>query len=980
MFGANQSSTTSQQPAASIVTQMEQVPSVPTSRGSNQPTLVNQPAKMPPLQQAIEEFNKAVMRAAEYEGSVENIIRNKVNRLFPTADKALKEKIVAQSVEKVAEANQAFEFNHLGNDLLESPAVEYMSRSFVRRTLEHLAIAQAKDPSLTVPKTNEDAGIGFLRGWSNDNAEWAEQLKAVLNESKINARVLTTLAYSHIRPFRDPALLRKMGNAINQQLLIDKESHPRLDIFQGHSANSEPKFAEPITTQPHGWPWLKYADWNVAEVFGKKTRLDFIGNRQNGDPHKGTGFKFQGMQQAIKPAPYRRDSPFLSERSEHESGYGGFVIRDESLTSINDQLKSVNWRQQNMDKKLPMFSGPSSTTSYMYEIARLLNLPAYEAQLFRALLLGWMIQARDHSFTEIMGALDAYAMEFNEHGPAVVDSDEKMAWRARQTGDWLSAYEGLVTEDIDLPAMEAKTIILNGQEIHLPALEPVKIDQKTFDQFITQGKGYPSQYGSDDYLRKLEQAIQRGQEAEDESGLASEKILYAPQDMETLKLYNPQKRVLPVRPERTEPGTPLLNTTKEAAVMAWLDKLPPERRASLLNSAASLLAESTQQDSLSNVFHYGGRNDVWETFLTVKETNMLAEKLKLDSLQSGEDSFIHLLDLAAAKNTPQERKATILTAIGGLKDNQDMLIKGMMLAVTRFYTANGANVINPGYGDFAPPKNDEEMEIRLQSLLKRNQYRTSTQRAQAKNEYNQTVELLRAALESPMFERYSGKVWHGSHVAVADAMLEKDTGVKFPGFMSTTYDPSVAQSYMAKGALLVVKAAEVNGSIVEGISNAPGEKEVLFPADTSFKVEQSYTMHIKKDYPPEYYKIKGTVRQRAFIQNSKNPYVGTIRVTTPEMDQLGQTDRSNFAGGRELRELIAHIKKNVASMDIDPGSESKIKVVVMIPENRAEPQKKQVSARAIHTGFEELHEAEEAEENEKPAKRTAKPLALLAAR
>lgn len=98
------------------------------------------------------------------------------------------------------------------------------------------------------------------------------------------------------------------------------------------------------------------------------------------------------------------------------------------------------------------------------------------------------------------------------------------------------------------------------------------------------------------------------------------------------------------------------------------------------------------------------------------------------------------------------------------------------------------------------------------------------------------------------------------------------------------------------------------------------------------------------------------------------------------MDQLGQTDRSNFAGGRELRELIAHIKKNVASMDIDPGSESKIKVVVMIPENRAEPQKKQVSARAIHTGFEELHEAEEAEENEKPAKRTAKPLALLAAR
>ncbi|MGS0629925.1 MULTISPECIES: ADP-ribosyltransferase [Photorhabdus] len=977
MFRANQSHTTSQRPAASIVTQMEQVPSVTTSRGSNQPTLINQPAKMPPLQQAIEEFNKAVMRAAKYEGSVENIIRDKVNRLFPTADKALKEKVVAQSVEKVAEANQAFEFNHLGNDLLEFPAVEYMSRSFVRRVLEHLAIAQAKDPSLTVPKTNEDAGIGFLQGWSNDDVAWAKQLNAVLNESKINARVLTTLAYSHIRPFRDPALLRKMGDAINQQLLTDKESHPRLDIFQGHSANSEPKFAKPITTQPHGWPWLKYADWNTAEALGNKTHIDLIGSRQNGDPHKGTGFKFQGMQQAIKPTPYRRNSFSLSERSEHESGYGGFVINDKSLTSIDtDQPISVNWRQQNMDKKLPMFSGPSSTTSYMYEIARLLNLPAYEAQLFRALLLGWMIQARDHSFTEIMGALDAYAMESNQHGPAVVDSDEKMAWHARQTGDWLSAYESLVTEDINLPAMEAKTIILNGQEIHLPALEPVKIDQKTFDQFITQGKGYPSQYGSDDSLLKLGQAIQLGQEAEDEAGLASEKILYAPQDMETLKLYNPQKRVLPVRPERTEPGTPLLDATKDEKVTKWLDELPPERRAFLLNSAASLLAESTQQDSLSNVFHYGGRNDVWETFLTVKETNMLAEKLKLDSLQSGEKPFIHLLDLAAAKNTPQERKATILTAIGGLKDNQDVLIKGMMLAVTRFYTANGANVINPGYGDFAPPKNDEEREIRLQSLLKRNQYRTSTQRTQAKNEYNQTVELLRSALESPMFERYSGKVWHGSHVAVADAILEKRTGAKFPGFMSTTYDPNVAQSYMDKGALLVVKAAEVNGSIVEGISNAPNEKEVLFPADTSFKVEQSYTMHLKKDYPPTH---QSMMKRRMFdlevAKGQRQPYV-TMRVTTPEMDQLGQTDRSNLAGGRELKELIAHIEKNGPSMDTD-----KIKVVVMIPENRTEPQKKRVSDRAIHAGFDYQEKGLAVEENEKQAKRvTKKPQALLAAR
>ncbi|MCV3262776.1 hypothetical protein OGZ01_06370 [Vibrio harveyi] len=174
-----------------------------------------------------------------------------------------------------------------------------------------------------------------------------------------------------------------------------------------------------------------------------KTGNDFIGSRQNGDPHKGTGFKFQGMQEAMKPAAYHNDAVALKERSEHESGYGGFVINDKTLTTIGqDEPTSVNWRQQNMDKKLPMFAGPSSTTSFMYEVARLLKMPASEAQAFRALLLGWMIQPRDHSFTEIMGALDAYAMEHNDHGAATVDSDGMMAWQARETGNWAWCLRG----------------------------------------------------------------------------------------------------------------------------------------------------------------------------------------------------------------------------------------------------------------------------------------------------------------------------------------------------------------------------------------------------------------------------------------------------------------------------------------------------------------------------------------------------------
>ncbi|MDM1819070.1 hypothetical protein QRD25_24125 (plasmid) [Serratia marcescens] len=211
----------------------------------------------------------------------------------------------------------------------------------------------------------------------------------------------------------------------------------------------------------------------------------------------------------------------------------------------------------------------------------------------------------------------------------------------------------------------------------------------------------------------------------------------------------------------------------------------------------------------------------------------------------------------------------------------------MLLAVTRFYTANGANVINPGYGGFAPPKNAGEMESRLQALLKRNQYLTSGQRSQAKSDYRQTVELLHRALESPMFERYSGTLWHGSHAAVPEALLEQGNNARFPGFMSTTYDPAVAKSYMAKG--------------------------------TPFSVEQSYVLHLEKGYPAE---ANSMIKKKRFdlevANGSKQPYVN-IRVTRP-----GQTDGSDPEGERELASLIEQLKTGSVE-----GLDPETKVVVL---------------------------------------------------
>ncbi|MCX4027761.1 hypothetical protein H0A36_23265 [Endozoicomonas sp. SM1973] len=887
---------------------------------SHQQPLNQQSAITPPLQQVEQEFNKAVLRVAQYEGNIENNIRDNVERLFPEASPSHKEKMVAESVEKVAEANQAFEFNHLGNDLLEHPAVEYMSKSFLRRVLENLSTAQEKGLKVNVAKTSLDAGIGFLEGWSENDTEWAKQMNAVLSEGKANSRVLTTLAYHHMRTFRDPNLLKGLGDSVNQTLLQQKEANERLDIFQNHEAGDQPKMAKPITTQPHGWAWLKYADWKASALVDQKTDQDFIGERFGTDPHKGTGFGFKGMQETMKPAPYQSEAASLKERDSHESGYGGFVINDKAMKTVgNDQPEvSVNWRQQNMDKKLPMFAGPSSTTSYMYEVARLLKLPPEEAQPFRLMLLGWMIQPRDHSFTEIMGAFDAYAMEHQDKGQAVVDTDAKMAWKARENGDWLKAYEDLLTEDIDLPAQPAKTITLNGQEIHLPAQEAVKVSRPEFNQALTgktDNSAYPGHYASDGYLKTLNVAIKNAQEPKDTVGLADEKIKYAPLNMDNLKLFNyVEHKVLP-RPEKAASGEPFLNTEKDKVVTAWLNDLAPEDRENLLQTSASILAESTQASSISNVFHYNERNAIWETFLTVPQTNQITDQFQFESLGSSKDAFNYLLDVAQDKTTPEARQQAILDALGDNTHNQDTLMKGMLMGVSRFYTENGANVINPGYGDFAPPKDAEENQARLKALLKRNQYNTSAEREAARAEYNKVVDVLTTAVESPMFEQYSGKAWHGAQVDVANAAIEKGTGFKFPGFMSTTHDANVAHGYLQKGAIFQINNAKSLGAHIEGISGAPGEKEVLMSNDTSFNVERTYTIHMEKgEIPPEF--NTSHVKRQIYIRKHGEPI--NIRVTTPD-------GKVSTEGEKELSDLIALLKKDRKDLDT-------LTVVVLTPE------------------------------------------------
>ncbi|WDZ73428.1 hypothetical protein PWW31_08760 [Vibrio harveyi] len=170
-------------------------------------------------------------------------------------------------------------------------------------------------------------------------------------------------------------------------------------------------------------------------------------------------------------------------------------------------------------------------------------------------------------------------------------------------------------------------------------LNLVKMSVEEFDHSVTQGKGYPSQYAGSEYLDALAQAAQSHQEADDTFGLASEKILYAAQNMNDLKLYNTEQRTMPELPERTPSGQPFIDGVKAEALGNWLERQSPEQYQQLLSNAASLLAESSQEGSLSNVFRYGDRNDVWDTFRTVDKSNMLDAQLVLKNKPDHQDAL-----------------------------------------------------------------------------------------------------------------------------------------------------------------------------------------------------------------------------------------------------------------------------------------------------------------------------------------------------
>ncbi|MCG9579426.1 ADP-ribosyltransferase [Vibrio tubiashii] len=881
--------------ASTAANQLSQVQSVPVNlTGQNLPPLPKGNHEPVALKQVEAEFNKAVMRVAEYEGSVVDSILTKVKQQFPQEAPAMQMHIASTAADKVKAANHSFEMNHLGNKLLTMPAVEYMSQSYLRRVLENAEKLENAGVKLHL---GDEGGAGFLAGWNtSDDQLWGEQMNKLVN-GKVNARVLTTAGYMFQENFR--LHFDKIADSINTPLWNEKNSpeNARVDIFNGSSLKKGP----PVTVQPHGTAWLKYATWNLTENMGHERHQQIVASRNHDT------YDTSELYKHVEPALYRDESSGLTEREKATPGFSVWEVRDSEVKTVGqDNEVSVNWKKQNLDKGLPMFSGPSSTTSYMYEVVRLLDIPDNEVQSFRAMLLGWMIQGRDHSFTEIMGAFDAYAQEREEGGVATTRGDAKLAWEMRKTKQWETAYENLFTEDINLPAQEAKTVRVKGQEIRLPAIPAVHMTKAEFDRKITGGDGYPSQYASSDNLKVIRDDLSNKGFSTVRSGLAAEKVMYGAYNPVTNALFDSSSEARPVSiPEHagTDMSAAFFDADKDKAMNDWLSQQSPDEYEKLLDDAASLFAESSQEQSLGHIYtrENSPNNYVLEAFLLDKRTNMLLHSDALNLDNSGESNVSALVKLAGKEATQEARQQAVLGAVGDNRTAQDALIKGMLLAVQRFWTGEPTEAFNPGYSSqYGSPKDDIEFNLRFEGAMRNLKGGPSVDKLDdVREEAIKLRNMLRAAIHSPLFEGTTEPVYRGVSQYVGQELLALKPGeeYKFPGFMSTSREPGVGLDY-ANGAFVVINPPKTGslGADIVGISKAPAEKEVLVADDTVLQLDKTFTLNITKEIPS----TATGIRRRQYEMGLRQAPI-KINVMTPD----GQASPE---GEVLLKDVIADIK------------------------------------------------------------------------
>jgi len=803
------------------------------------------------------EYHQAFALAKEYEGSLKGLITKQL-KAMGQKDPNVLAATASMAASHVTTAFQTFEFQRLGNKLYSWKPVQYIARLLLQRVLTFVqavwAVPNAKPSGFTQQPLavlgQTEGGIGFVCPPEDKkgNAAW---LNAAF--PKTSARSWTSIAYHTVSVIMRAmnaeqlaTLAKGAPKAINGPLLAKKSKLLRCNIF---SDKSNPLHF-PLTTQPPGWPWLKYYSWNKLPLtHGKSVR--FI------ETKKDSATKCMIPPTALHPptddleAACGRWTPG-TDLWAVENG----VLPDPSKLG---KKTGVDWTQQLRDKGLVALAGPSSTTSAMMEYARLLNFDAHELELYRLLMVVWMVQARDHSYSEIFGAFDAYHWASTRKFGTPVAGDSSMAWHMRVSKKWHEAYNKLLPaakyELPAIPAFKGKLTPTDDAELEVPGFDKVTVDPAELNELLTGKKDescYPSYYGERPWLEKLiayntaqDHSSVKSPLEEDECGLLNERIDYCSVDIETYGISNVAPLKLSPRPKVPESrmqGPGYLDKDQFAAFGTYLHGRADKQK--LLTHAVEWLTLAFAAESVAETRVLAGHiNPIYEIFVAESATANLGDVLcdVAPDMKDDPKTAIGGTCVYAIIDAIQHKKLAVPAFVATLmkpehKDAATAFFAGLSLAAVRLYTQEGDSVINFEYGSSKP---NDKPEIQFETLMKKKGYSLKAIPL-LKKEGAILLELIKVAIASPLFPKKNTVTWHGVQepaLESAIASIGKQwnfPGFKVPGVMSTSYDLTSAAGYaVAKDATLQINANAM-GAFIEDLSAAPGEREVIYPPDVKF--------------------------------------------------------------------------------------------------------------------------------------------------
>eukprot|EP00466_Bigelowiella_natans_P021523 jgi/Bigna1/87550/estExt_fgenesh1_pg.C_210172 len=594
----------------------------------------------------------------------------------------------------------------------------------------------------------------------------------------------------------------------------------------------------------------------------------------------------------------------------------------------------VSWGQQQIDKNLPMFSGPSSTTSAMYELARILGLSKHEMPFFRLLMLVWMIQGRDHSFTEIMGAFDAYDLagdeNFRLNSQGLRDDvDELAGWPARKHGTWHMAFRELIP----------------GGKMTLKNLWKVL-------GAGPHGKCFPDYYYSKEWTDLLLNGFHAEKHQKEPMNvpylisqsscqLAADSVAYCEWDQDSLTLRGGRFSFSGSKPESANYldkhqrfqfckhiGENLLDRENEQHRAARGDLFNLLHLSSAEHSMLTAYSHPTHLNPLYDVFERltwgsGLARAVCQLLPSLEESGRT--KKQQEEAREEDNCFYRLID------DIQRGLISTVSFSEKLIDHPHAacsLVEGIYLAVIRFYTMGneGSDVLNAGYfegGGRIPPL---AVRTRATEMFKKKINAARVDPAVVKRllaEREVILRIMQEAVLSPIFFKMrnpaieeeflqakgntaaaaaaaatelspledGSPVWHGCIPSVAQALIRTSAAgqkAAFPGFMSTSYSPTASFPWaMMKGHLLQIEGAEM-AAVLGVVSTAPSEEEALMPEGTLYEV--GAVCHA-------YWLTSQGVGKRVFVDTA----LGADREPKyPEWENYGECAPSSFDEGEEI--------------------------------------------------------------------------------